>query len=256
MSYGYNSPNGRRYYRREDYEESLQPPVYGPRFLAPYYGAVSRFCTFGAAQKIDGWLRRIDEKGEALQEISANSHKNMPAGVLLSGVARGLRYMQRKRVKPWAAMAAGTAMVMGLTSLLGGGLVIGAFAAMAALPVSTGVGALGLLCVLGVPRAALEGLRALVNIPIGYKGRRQFFEMEKEKEERAAKDEKSALGPLCQAVFDDEKLAEKSSPAERSDWIYGLAKHFPEEFLEAARKIEKRDPAPLRLVKNLKNLPN
>ena len=189
-------------------------------------------------------LRRLDEKGEALQEISATSHRDMPTGVFLSGIAQGLRHIQRRRVKPLVAMAAGTALVMGMASLLGAGLVVGAVAALVALPVSTGIGALGLLCALGAPRAVAEGLSALCNIPVGYSDRATFFRRQQQAEEHAAATEKRGLTPLCQALFDDERQAAKAAPADRANWIYGLAKHFPEEFLEAAKKIDRRDEAP------------
>jgi len=240
----YTGIDGTRYHSREDYEESLAPPAYGTRALAALYGPVSRFCLQTVAQKIDVWLKRLDERGEELQQPSPTAHRDMPKGVFISGIATGLRHMQRRRVKPVVAMAAGTGLVMGISSLLGAGLVVGAVAALVALPVSTGIGALGLLCVLGVPRAVAEGARALCNVPVGYSLRERFFKRLELEQDVAADREKRGLSPLCQALFDDERAAAKATPADRANWIYGLAKHFPEEFLEAAKKTERRDEAP------------
>ncbi|MEZ0260192.1 MAG: hypothetical protein ACAH80_04240 [Alphaproteobacteria bacterium] len=252
---------GSRFYRREDYEDSLPPPSFGPDFLAQLYGPVSRFFAHGLAEKLDGWLRKLDEKGEAMQEHdSANSHKITPKAVFICGMARSLRHRMRGGfVSKLLSVAAGTALVMGAGPLLGAGFAVTCIAAAAALPVSAAVGAICLTAARAVPRAAAEGFRAICNIPVGYSRRRNFFEQQKYNEERAQEEEKSSLGPLCQAVFDDEKLAEKSTPGERANWIYGLAKHFPEEFLEAARKTEKREAVPAaarRAANDLKNLPN
>lgn len=252
----YVNHRGKRFYRRENYEDSLTPPCFGPERLGGLYGPVSGVLAYALADKVDGWLQKLDEKGEAMQEFSADSHKTTPRGVFLCGMARGLRNSLRGGgVSKFLSVAAGAALVAGAASLLGAGAIVAGLAALVTLPVSSAAGAICLFAARAVPRALTEGFRALCNIPVGYSRRSDFLEGRKYDEERALEKEKKGLSPLCQAVFDDEKLAEKSTPAERANWIYGLARHFPEEFLEAAKKTEKRDAAPPVVVK-LKNQPN
>jgi hypothetical protein len=230
--------NSHGHWNRDRYNEHLgEARPYGPAWLSKTLGPVTRFCLDTLPHKLDVWLGEKELALDAGLQPSPATHKTMPRALFLQSVIAGMRGFQRY-MHPVILLPAAFALGMSAASLAGAGLALAGVIGLAALPLTTAIAGHGLTGFAGVVRAICEVPRALANIHVGYARRAEYYKEQEDLADRAHYAEKQTLTPLCRELHDDERLAAKATSQERANWLYALAKQFPEEFQEAAKRKE------------------